>query len=388
MDETKTFSELLDETSLKPRRFAAGEKINATVVKITGEWVFLDLGAKSEGYLDKKELLDENGNLTVKEGDTITAYFVSSRHGEKLFTTRLLTGRSVDDFLRSAYQSQIPVQGTVEKEIKGGFSVRVGQNISGFCPYSQMDLKKVDDAASYIGKKFDFVVSEYSDKGRNVILSRRPFLEQQEKEKKQALKESLKTGMTVGGVITAVQNFGAFVDLGGIQALLPVSEMAWGRVEDPKTIYAPGDKIEAMIIGLDWENNKVTLSFKALLPDPWDEVVRKYPEGTVLKGKVANLTNFGAFVTLESGVEGLVHIAKLARGKKIKHAGDVLKTGDEIEVKIEKVDRENKKIALDLAADDKGAAPAGEEDFRQFMSKSSKPMGTLGDLMKKSKKKN
>ena len=388
MDETKTFSELLDETSLKPRRFAAGEKINATVVKITGEWVFLDLGAKSEGYLDKKELLDENGNLTVKEGDTITAYFVSSRHGEKLFTTRLLTGRSVDDFLRSAYQSQIPVQGTVEKEIKGGFSVRVGQNISGFCPYSQMDLKKVDDAASYIGKKFDFVVSEYSDKGRNVILSRRPFLEQQEKEKKQALKESLKTGMTVGGVITAVQNFGAFVDLGGIQALLPVSEMAWGRVEDPKTIYAPGDKIEAMIIGLDWENNKVTLSFKALLPDPWDEVVRKYPEGTVLKGKVANLTNFGAFVTLESGVEGLVHIAKLARGKKIKHAGDVLKTGDEIEVKIEKVDRENKKIALDLAADDQGAAPAGEEDFRQFMSKSSKPMGTLGDLMKKSKKKN
>lgn len=388
MDETKTFSELLDETSLKPRRFAAGEKINATVVKITGEWVFLDLGAKSEGYLDKKELLDENGNLTVKEGDTITAYFVSSRHGEKLFTTRLLTGRSVDDFLRSAYQSQIPVQGTVEKEIKGGFSVRVGQNISGFCPYSQMDLKKVDDAASYIGKKFDFVVSEYSDKGRNVILSRRPLLEQQEKEKKQALKESLKTGMTVGGVITAVQNFGAFVDLGGIQALLPVSEMAWGRVEDPKTIYAPGDKIEAMIIGLDWENNKVTLSFKALLPDPWDEVVRKYPEGTVLKGKVANLTNFGAFVTLESGVEGLVHIAKLARGKKIKHAGDVLKTGDEIEVKIEKVDRENKKIALDLAADDKGAAPAGEEDFRQFMSKSSKPMGTLGDLMKKSKKKN
>ncbi len=388
MDETKTFSELLDETSLKPRRFAAGEKINATIVKITGEWVFLDLGAKSEGYLDRKELLDENGNLTVKEGDTITAFFVSSRHGEKLFTTRLLTSRSVDDFLLDAYKSQIPIQGAVEKEIKGGFSVRVSQGISGFCPYSQIDLKKVDDAASYIGKKFDFVVSEYSNKGRNVILSRRPLLEQLEKEKKQALKESLRTGMTVSGMITAVQKFGAFVDLGGIQALLPVSEMAWGRVDDPKTIYAPGDKIEAMIIGLDWENNKVTLSFKATLPDPWDEVVRKYPEGTVLKGKVANLTNFGAFVTLEGGVEGLVHIAKLARGKKIKHAGDVLKTGDELEVKVEKIDRENKKISLGLTTDEKDVAPADDNDFKQYLGKTKKPMGTLGDVLQKSNKKN
>lgn len=386
MDETKSFSELLDETTLKPRRFAAGEKIDATIVKITGEWVFLDLGAKSEGYLDKKELLDENGNLTVKEGDTITAYFVSSRHGEKLFTTRLLTSRSVDDFLLNAYKSRIPVQGTVEKEVKGGFSVRVGQNISGFCPYSQMDLKKVDDAASYIGKKFDFVVSEYSDRGRNVILSRRPLLEQQEKEKKQALKESLKTGMTVSGVVTGVQNFGVFVDLGGMQALLPVSEMAWGKVDDPRTLFAPGDRVEAVIIGLDWDQNKLTLSLKAALPDPWDEVVRKYPEGTVLKGTVANLTNFGAFVTIESGVEGLVHIAKLARGKKIKHAGDVLKTGDEVEVKIEKIDRENKKISLDLAADDKGAAPADDEDFRAYLAKSPRAMGTLGDVLKKKKK--
>ena len=387
MEETKSFEELLNETSLKPRRFSAGEKIDTIIVKITEEWMFLDLGAKSEGYLDKKELLDENGNLTVKEGDPITAYFVSSRHGEKLFTTKLLTSKSVDDFMFKAYKNQIPVEATVEKEIKGGFSVRINQNVSGFCPYSQMDVRRIDDVTAYVGKKFEFIVAEYSEKGRNIILSRRPLLEKIEQEKKAALKNSLQQGMTVSGVVTSVQKFGAFVDLGGVQALMPVSEMGWGRVEDPKVLYSPGDKIEAVIINLDWEANRITLSAKASLPNPWDGFVRKYTEGSLLKGKVTNLTNFGAFVSLEDGVEGLLHISKLARGKKIKHAGDVMKTGEELEVKIEKIDRENRKISLDLTGSDKdtSAASGNEDDFRGYIGKSPKTMGTLGDLIKKKK---
>jgi small subunit ribosomal protein S1 len=359
------------------------------IVNITAEWVFIDLGAKSDGYLDKKEFLDENGNLTVKDGDSVTAYFVSSRHGEKLITNKLLTGKSVDDFLLKAFQTQIPLEATVEKEIKGGFSVKINQNVSGFCPYSQMDIKKIDDVAAYVGKKFEFIVSEYSEKGRNIILSRRPLLEKIEQEKKAALKNSLQKGMTVGGVVANVQKFGAFVDLGGIQGLLPVSEMGWSRVEDPKVLYAPGDKVEVVIINIDWENNKITLSAKATLPNPWDGFVRKYTEGSLLKGKVTNLTNFGAFVALEDGVEGLLHIAKLARGKKIKHASDAIKAGEELEVKIEKIDRENKKISLDLAGSDKdtSAASGDEDDFRSYISKSPKAMGTLGDMFKKSDKK-
>ena len=388
MTEEKSFSEMLDETSLKPRRFSAGERIDTIIVNITAEWIFIDLGAKSEGYIDKKELLDDNGDLTVKEGDPITAYFLSSRHGEKLFTTKLLTGKSVDDFMFKAYQSQMPLEATVEKEIKGGFSVKINQNVSGFCPYSQMDTRKIDDAAAYVGKKFEFVVAEYSEKGRNIILSRRPLLEKIEQEKKAALKNSLQQGMTVSGVVTSVQKFGAFIDLGGIQGLLPVSEMGWGRVEDPKVLYSPGDKVEAVIINLDWEANRITLSAKATLPNPWDEFVRKYPEGSVLKGKVSNLTNFGAFIKMEDGVEGLLHISKLARGKKIKHAGDVMKAGEDIEVKIEKIDRENKKISLDLAGNDKEASVAtDEDDFRGYIGKSPKAMGTLGDVLKKSGKK-
>ena len=384
MEDEKSFSELLNETNLKPRLFSKGEKIDAVIVKITAEWIFIDLGAKSEGYLDKKELMDEEGNLTVKEGDSITAYFLSSRHGEKLFTAKLLTSKNVNDFLFDAYKNQIPMDATVEKEIKGGFSVRINQDVSGFCPYSQMDTRKIDDVAAYVGKKFEFIVAEYSENGRNIILSRRPLLEKIEREKVTALKESLQKGMTVSGVVASVQKFGAFVDLGGIQGLLPVSEMGWGRVDDPKMLYSTGDKVEVVIINLDWENNRITLSIKENLPNPWDEVIRKYPEGSVLKGKVSNLTNFGAFITLESGVEGLLHISKLARGKKIKHAGDVVKTGEEIEVKIEKIDRENKKISLDLAGSDKETSVATEdEDFRGYIGKSPKTMGTLGDLLKK-----
>jgi small subunit ribosomal protein S1 len=162
--------------------------------------------------------------------------------------------------------------------------------------------------------------------------------------------------------------------------------MGWSRVEDPKALYAPGDKVEVVIINLDWENNRITLSVKESLPNPWDGFVHKYSEGSLLKGKVSSLTIFGAFIKLEDGVDGLLHISKIARGKKIKHASDVMKAGEEIEVKIEKIDRENKKISLDLAGSDKDTSATGDEDdFRNYIAKSPKAMGTLGDMFKKKK---
>jgi small subunit ribosomal protein S1 len=388
MEETKSFAQMLDESYSTPRHFSVGEKVEAVIVKISPEWIFLDLGAKSEGYVDRKEFIDENGNLTVKEGDTITAYFISSRHSEKLFTTKLLARKSVDEYLVNAYENQIPLEATVEKEIKGGFSVKISASASGFCPYSQMDIRKIDDAAAFIGKKLDFIVIEYGENGRKIVLSRRPLLEAMEQEKIKALKETLQKGMTVRGVVTSVLDFGAFVDIGGVQALLPVSEMSWGRVEAPKSLYAPGAVIEAIIINLDWEKDRITLSFKDTLPDPWNDVIARYREGGIYQGKVSRLTDFGAFITLESGVDGLLHISKLAKGKKIKHARDVLTSGAELEVKIEKIDRENKRISLDLNAN--GNDSAGDdnaEDYRGYLPKAPKTMGTFGDLLKKSGKK-
>jgi small subunit ribosomal protein S1 len=388
MDETKSFAQMLDESYLTPKRFSVGEKVEAAIVKISPEWIFLDLGAKSEGYLDRNELTDEKGNLTAKEGDTITAYFISSRHGEKLFTTKLLARKSVDEYLINAYENQIPLTAMVEKEIKGGFSVKISASANGFCPYSQMDTKKIDDVTAFIGKKLDFIVIEYGEDGRKIVLSRRPLLEMIEREKVKIIKETLQKGMTVRGIVKSVLDFGAFVDIGGIQALLPISEMSWGRVEDPKSLYAPGTIIEAIIINLDWENNRITLSFKDTLPDPWNDVIAKYREGGIYTGKVSRLTDFGAFITLESGVDGLLHISKLAKGKKIKHARDVLASGTDVEVKIEKIDRENKRISLDLAVNgNDSAGDENAEDYRGYMSQTPKTMGTFGDLLKKSGKK-
>ena len=387
MEKEKSFAELLDETSLTPRRFSVGEKIDTTIVKITSEWIFLDLGAKSEGYLDKKELMDEEGNLTAKEGDTIAAFFLSSKHGEKLFTTKLLTRKSIDEYLFNAYKKQISLEATVEKEIKGGFEVKISANAAGFCPYSQMDTKRIDDVALYIGKKFDFMIIEYAENGRTIVLSRRPLLEKIEREKIEALKGSLQKGMLVHGVIKAVRDFGAFVDIGGIQALLPVSEMAWGKVQDAKALYFPGDKIEAKIINLDWENERITLSFKETLPDPWNEIGNKYPEGSIHKGQVSRLTDFGAFVTLEAGVDGLLHISKLARGKKIKHSRDVLSPDAQLEVRIEKIDQPNKRISLDLAGNEKENPANEKEELKDYMAKAPEMMGTLGDVFKKARKK-
>ncbi|KAF0159335.1 MAG: small subunit ribosomal protein S1 [Syntrophaceae bacterium] len=389
MDDTKTFAEMFEESYATPKRFSVGEKVEATIVKISPEWIFIDLGAKSEGYIDKKEFLDDAGNLTVKEGDTVTVYFLSSRHSERLFTTKLLARKSVDEFLVNAYQNEIPLEATVEKEIKGGFSVKISASASGFCPYSQMDRKRIDNAVDYVGKKFDFIVIEYGENGRKIVLSRRPLLEKIDEEKKSALKDSLQKGMTVQGIVTSVRDFGAFVDIGGVQALLPVSEMTWGRVEDTRSLYQPGDTLEAVIINLDWENDRVTLSFKDTLPDPWNEVVRKYIEGSIHKGKVSRLTDFGAFITLEAGVDGLLHISKLGKGKKIKHAQDVLSKDREIDVKIEKIDRENKRISLDLAAssEEKKGSPEEKDDYQSYMPKAPKTMGTFGDLLNKAKKK-
>jgi len=389
MDDTKTFAEMFEESYAIPKRFSVGEKVEATIVKISPEWIFIDLGAKSEGYMDKKEFLDDVGNLTVKEGDTVTAYFLSSRHSERLFTTKLLARKSVDEFLVNAYSNAIPLEAIVEKEIKGGFSIKISASASGFCPYSQMDTRRIDNAADYIGKKFDFIVIEYGENGRKIILSRRPLLEKIEEEKKSALKNSLQKGMTVQGMVTSVRDFGAFVDIGGVQALLPVSEMTWGRVEDTRSLYKPGDTIEAVIINLDWENDRVTLSFKDTLPDPWNEVARNYIEGSTHKGKVSRLTDFGAFITLEAGVDGLLHISKLGKGKKIKHAQDVLSKDREIDVRIEKIDRDNKRISLDLAtnSEEKNGSSEESDNYQSYMPKAPKTMGTFGDLLSKAKKK-
>lgn len=381
--EEKSFAELLGESRFEKKSFTPGEKIDAVIVNISPEWIFIDLGGKTEGYLDRQELLDGNGNLTVKEGDTLSAYFLSSERNEKLFTTKV-SGNSARTYLEEARTNGIPIEGVVDKEIKGGFEVKIAGNLRGFCPYSQMSLKKVDQASDFVGKSFLFTIHEYGENGRNLVLSRRSILEEEQKKKREELSESLQEGMIINGTVTSIQKFGAFVDIGGVQGLLPLSELGWDRTEDIDKLLTVGQEIQASIIKLDWAKNRITLSLKETLPDPWQNIEEKFPSGSYRTGTVSRLTDFGAFVTLEPGVDGLIHISKLSPGKQKKHARQILSKDQAVEVKIESVDPVKRRISLALAdAGEKEEEKTSQKDnYRKYLGKDSRSFGSLGDLLK------
>jgi small subunit ribosomal protein S1 len=403
----KSFAEMFGKGEVERERLAPGQKVAAEVVRIAKDWVFIGLGGKSEGVVAKPEFLDAEGNLQVKEGDVIQVFFLSAKNSENLFTLRL-SGTAAQGHLEEVFHSGIPVEGSVVKEVKGGFEVRIAGNVRAFCPFSQMDLRRVDDATGYVGGKFPFKISEYKEGGKNIIVSRRAVLEDEREQKKDSLKETLKEGDVVVGTVTAVRDFGAFVDIGGIEGLIPVSEIAWGRVEDIRERITEGQQVEVAVKKLDWEHDRFSFSLKDRLRDPWEDVSARFSEGSCHTGKVARLTTFGAFVTLEPGIDGLVHISKLGAGRRINHPREVVQEGDSLEVRVDSIDLEKKKISLSVPApagseelepeppkqkdgrDGKKKKPRaperGDEDYGEYLQKTagkgSGSLGTFGDLLK------
>ena len=388
-NEEMSFAELFDKTEVRRDFLTPGEKIEASVVKITQDWIFLDLGGKSEGYMDRKELADEEGNLSVKEGDSLTAYFLSSKFNEKLFTTKIGAGDSARTYIEEVWRNGIPIEGVVEKEIKGGFDIKLVGDMRGFCPYSQMDIQRVDNAKDYIGRRLSFRITEYGERGRNIILSNRAILEEQKKKEGEALKTTLNEGMIVKGTVVSIRDFGAFLDIGGLQGLLPISEICWDRVEDIQERLSIGQTLDVAITKLDWQNNRISLSLKKTLSDPWNEVLAKYPEGTFHSGTVVRLMKFGAFVNLGPGVDGLIHISKLGKGKRITHPSDAVKEGQAIEVRIDTIDRDQKRISLSIPEIEpkEGGSIKIEKDtedyYREYVEKAPASMGSFGDIMKR-----
>ncbi|MHB9096805.1 MAG: 30S ribosomal protein S1 [Syntrophales bacterium] len=379
----KTFAELFGESEPDRGWLKPGQRMEAVIVKISPEWVFIDVGGKHEGYLDRREFLDAEGNLTVQEGQTIRAYFLSSQHNEKLFTTKLGAGEAGRAFLEDAWHNGIPVEGVVEREIKGGFEIKVAGDTRGFCPFSQMGLFRIETPADWVGQRLAFRVIEYGERGRNIVLSHRAILEEEQAKLREGLKASLKEGQTVKGKVVSLQKFGAFVDLGGIQALIPISEIVWEHVTDISEKLSIGQEVEAVILKLDWEKDRISLSLRSKLPDPWQRVATEFPEGSSFTGTVARLTKFGAFVTLLPGVDGLIHISKLGRGKRITHPSEVLTEGQSIAVKIEKIDPETKRISLALLGDEEEEKAEELEDFQKYVGKAPGSFGSLGDALQK-----
>ncbi len=324
--------------------FTPGEKVKGKVSAISSSAVFIDVNAKSEGIIDRLEL-ETDGQLQVTEGDIIEAYFSDYDEGEFIFTVKVSASEANDEVLSGAFQSQIPIEGKVIAERKGGFEVKVGAQ-SGFCPFSQIDLYGARDASAYIGHTFTFRIMEYD--GRNLVVSRRQLLEEDREKEKVELRKGLNEGDLVTGSITKVLDFGAFVDIGGVEGLIPASELSWDRSIKPSDIVSAGQKVEVTVVRIDWEKERFTLSLKKAIGDPWDTVAEKFSETKRYSGVVTKLMEFGAFVQLEPGIEGLVHISRLGAGKRLNHASEVLEEGQELEVYIDSIDMERRRISLVL----------------------------------------
>ena len=385
-DETgeESFAELLERSiQQKGTWLEPGQKISGRVLKVSTEWVFIDCGQKGEGIIDRKEFIDLDSNLTVKAGDVIAAYFLSSKQGEMRFTTRIGGGATGNAQLEEAWRTGIPVDGQVEKEIKGGYEIRLGGSGRAFCPFSQISLRRLDNHETVIGTRIAFRITGYSDGGRNIVVSHRVLLEEEQQRLREEIWAGINEGMMVDGTVTSLRDFGAFVDIGGLEGLIPLSELGWSRVRDAAEVLSVGQQVRVMIKNIDREKERLSLSIKDTLADPWDRVKENCPEGSFQSGSVARLTTFGAFVTLPCGLDGLIHISRLGSGKRINHPREILSEGQTVEVKIESIDRDNRRVSLTLA----GVARAADEEeavlteFRRQTAEAPKGMGTLGDML-------
>lgn len=388
--DNESFEELFKaEKTRKIKHLTPGQKIKATIVGINEETAFLDVGGKSEGVINSSELRDKEGNFSYQIGDELDVYFLQAKSAEQLFTTSIGSGSS-NAHLEEAFRSGIPVEGFVKAEIKGGFEVTLGGNVRGFCPFSQMGLRRVEDAAKeYLETHMKFMITRFEENGRNIVLSARAIQEAERAELREKLQETLEEGQTIEGVVSSIRDFGAFVDIGGVDGLIPISEIGWSRVEKVDDYFTVGQKVQAVIKKLDWDKDRISLSFKETQADPWNEVTATLQIGSTHMGTVARLAQFGAFVTLAPGVDGLIHISKLGGGRRINHPREVLEEGQNIDVTIEAIDSAEKRISLVPADYVSAEAEQDKErsEYKSFITKEKKQqpkseMGSLGALLK------
>ena len=338
------FEALLNEQFSTFRKgFNPGERVNARVMAVNSSYVVIDVKAKKEGLIPREEFLDEAGNLTVKPGDSVEVLFVAQDGGALMFAARDASA-SVDRSILQAYEAQLPIEGKVAAEINGGYEVTVASTRA-FCPYSQIDLHKQEGAA-YVGRTMEFLIQEYDPEAKNLVVSRRALLERERDRQLEELKEGLVAGTTRTGKVTRITDFGFFVELGGAEGLVPMKELSWQRNVKPSDVVSVGQTVEVYVREVDWERNRISLSLRATQANPLDAFLASCEVGATMTGKVTRLEQFGAFVELEPGVEGLVPIGALGKGRRIGHPSQVLAVGQELEVRIDSVDLDRRRISL------------------------------------------
>jgi len=337
----ESFADLF-ENSL--RELKPGNVVKGTIVQVNSDTVIVDVGGKSEGVIASSEFVDENGNIDVKVGDEFDVLIESTENENGLIS--LSKEKADRQKVWSSLEEGAVVEGRIAARIKGGLSVDIGVNA--FLPGSQVDLRPVRNLDKLIGESFDFKIIKLNKRRGNIVLSRRVLLEEERESLRGDTLKVLEEGKVMEGVVKNLTDYGAFIDLGGIDGLLHITDMSWGRVSHPSDILAVGDKINVKVLKYDREKERVSLGLKQIAPDPWLDVVAKYPVGAKVTGKVVSLTDYGSFIELEEGVEGLIHVSEMSWTKRIKHPNKILNIGDEVTSVVLAVDVENRRISLGL----------------------------------------
>lgn len=329
----------------------AGDKVSGTVISIGQKSVFVDCGASVDGIVDREELLNDAGELTVAEGDTLELYVVGLTD-DSVRLSKALTGAGGLNMLQDAYEGGVPVEGKVKEQIKGGFHVEIMKRRA-FCPVSQIDSRYVANPEDYVGQTLQFRITKLTEGGRNIVVSRRALLEVEQQQASAEFFDGVKPGDVVDGTVTRLAAFGAFVELvPGVEGLVHISEISWARIQSPDEALSVGDRVRVKYLGTSAGKKpgetRLSLSIKQAQDDPWKTVSERFKEGDKVTGKVVKLMEFGAFVEIAPGIEGLVHVSEMSYAKRIHKPGDVVQVGDMVAAVIKQVDVEKQRISLSM----------------------------------------
>ena len=337
------FDSYLDNRSIKEQTVVKG-----TVISIEGDRVVVDVGYKAEGVISLQEFMDEEGNPTIGVGDQVDVYLgnMNEEDGQLGLSKRRADEMKAWEEISKAYEADEIVTGIVQARVKGGLSVDIG--VKAFLPGSQVDLRPVKNLEKLIGETLDFKIIKFNKRRGNIVLSRRVLLEEERQAKRQETLKDLQVGAVMLGVVKNITDYGAFIDLGGIDGLLHITDMTYGRISHPSEMLEVGQQVDVKILKFDPDSQRVSLGWKQIKPDPWEEVDLRYPVGAIVRGRVVSMPDYGIFVELEDGIEGLVHISEMTWNKRVKHPSKIVNVSDLVEAKVIGVDVENKRISLSM----------------------------------------
>jgi small subunit ribosomal protein S1 len=330
------------------KRFAEGEVVTGRIISVDREHVLIDIGYKSEGQIRIHEFRDEKGNIDANVGDTIEVMVEWWDDDEErvVLSKEKAENVKVWEAIKKSYDDEGTVQGVITNRVKGGFSVDIG--VQAFLPGSQADLRPIRNMDDMVGQTFDFKILKYNRKRSNIVLSRRAILEKELEEKRTATLETISEGKEIDGIVKNITEYGVFVDLGGVDGLLHITDISWGRVKHPSELFSIGDTIKVKILNIDLENERVSLGMKQLTEDPWTYAIEKYPIDSRVTGRIVSLTDYGAFVELEEGIEGLIHVSEMSWTRKIRHPSKVVSVDEEVEAVVLDIKPENRRISLGI----------------------------------------